>query len=136
MNYFIFESYGNYHVVDEKTAHNYLRNPSGAQKAALTYLGAIPASLYDLMIKTVVKEKKEKFGGIGQGEENDDLIIESRLYTDARIAEETQKLVDVADKKILPRKYDYLVGNIASADSSFNQPADNLADAIKKLQRR
>lgn len=133
MNLFIFSTPSGIDIVDEKAAHNYIRTPSGAQKAGLKYLGAIPAIERTNLLKEVQKKKMEKFGAIGQGEANDQKIIDSRAFTENLIEEGMKELIEKADPSIKPRNFDYMYGNIGNLEGSGY--ANSLAEAKRNLIR-
>lgn len=116
MYLYLFEIFGKVELVDEKTAHNYLRHPTKSQQANLKYLGAIPESERTKIIREVSKEKFDKFGGIGMGEENDTIIIESRKWAEGRIEERMLQLVANADNKLQVANWDVLQGSMAQQD--------------------
>ena len=116
MYLYLFEIFSKVEMVDEKTAHNYLRHPSKSQQANLKYLGAILESERTKIIREVSKEKFDKFGGIGMGEENDSLIIESRKWAEERIEERMVELVAKADNKLQVANWDVLQGNMMQQD--------------------
>jgi hypothetical protein len=120
--------------VDEKTAHMYIKHPSGAQRANLTYLGAILKSEETKLRQEVLAAKKEKFGAIGQGEENDNLIIQSREFTESLIKSGMEKLLETADKTIKPANFDFLYGNINNLENAGH--AGSLAEAKQRLITR
>lgn len=129
MYLYVFEIYGRTEYVDEVTAHNYLRHPSGAQKAQLKYLGAIKASDRTSVIKEATEETKKKFGAIGAGQEHDSIILESRAFIETFIDEKMSPILEGADRKIIPRTLDYIM-NRGGAESHVS----SLAEAKQKLQ--
>lgn len=116
MYLYLFEINGKVEMVDEKTAHNYLRHPSKSQQANLKYLGAIPEAKRTQILKEVASDKFKKYGGIGMGEENDSLIIESRKFADELIEEKMLELIKEADKTIQVSNWDVLQGNMMQQD--------------------
>ncbi len=129
---YLFENNGKVEIVNERTAHTYLRNPSGSQRANLKYVGAILEAERTNLVKEVSKAKREKFGSIGMGEENDEMIIESRAFADEMMEAKMQEIISRADKAIMPGNWDYMYGNINSPDS-FKNANGGLKEAMKKL---
>lgn len=120
-------------MVDERTAHTYIRNPTGVQRANLTYIGVILEKDRVNAIRDVSKAKKDKFGALGMGEENDSIIIESRAYADELLEEKMSELVKHADITIMPGNWDYMFGNINNADSFINANG-GLKEAVRMLK--
>lgn len=133
MYLYLFEIYGKIEAVDEKTAHNFLRNPSGGRQPVMKYLGAIQEIKRSQIIKDITKEKHIKFGAIGIGEENDALIIESRIFTEHLITEKMNELVKEADIKIQPRTLDYMLMVGTNADGA--QGVSSMKEAVQRLQQ-
>lgn len=131
MYLYLFKTPTGIEAVNEKTAHTYLRHPSGAQKASLAYIGAILASDKDKLSKDIILAKKEKFGNIGQGEENDTILIESRNFTEKMLLDGMEDLIKNADKTIKPGNFDFLYGNINNLDNAGY--AGSLAEAKQRL---
>jgi hypothetical protein len=128
MYLYVFEIYGRTEYVDEVTAHNYLRNPSGAQRAQLKYMGAIKVSDRDGVIKEATLEMKNKFGVIGAGQENDTKILEARAFVDSFVEEKMKPILENIDRKIMPRTLDYIMSR-GGAEAHVS----SLAEAKQKL---
>lgn len=129
MYLYLFEIYGKVEFVNEKTAHNYLRHPSGAQKATLTYLGAIKESDRANILKEINKEALEKFGRVGSSEYDDAKILSSRAFTEERLAERMKEIVP--DKSIMPRHLDYIA---SSGMGGQTKDVTSLKEAIQSLR--
>lgn len=129
MYLYLFEIYGKTEFVDEKTAHNYLRHPSGAQKATLKYLGAIRESDRAALIKEVNKEAFDKFGKVGSSEHDDEKILISRQFTEEKLTEKMKNLIP--DRSIMPRHLDYIA---SSGVGGATKDVSSLKEAIQALR--
>jgi hypothetical protein len=129
MYLYLFEVNGKTEFVDEKTAHNYLRHPTGSQRAILRYLGAVKETDRALIISEVKKACFDKFGKVGSSENDDDKILESRRFTEQMLVEKTKTLTP--DKSIMPRHLDYTVTNGVSGQS---KEVSSLKEAIQALR--
>lgn len=129
MYLYLFEVNGKIEFVDEKTAHNYLRHPTGSQKIILKYLGVVKEQERSLMLNEVKKEAFEKFGKIGQSESEDERILESRRFTEERLAEKMKSLTP--DRSIMPRHLDYTVTNGLGGQT---KEVSSLKEAIQSLR--
>lgn len=129
MYLYLFEVNGKIEFVDEKTAHNYLRHPTGSQRAILKYLGVIKEQERTLMLSEIKKEVFEKFGKIGQSESDDARILESRQFTEERFAEKMKDLKP--DRSVMPRHLDYTVTNGISGQT---KDVSSLKEAIQALR--
>ena len=129
MYLYLFEIYGKIEFVDEKTAHNYLRHPTGSQKIILKYLGVIKEEERSSMLREIKKEVFEKFGKIGQGEHEDLRILESRRFTEERLAEKMATIVP--DRSIMPRSLDYIA---SSGVGGQTKDVSSLKEAIQSLR--
>lgn len=124
MKIYIFKgnrSKNDYVAMNERDAHNYLRNRSNWERQDLVYKGAVEEGLIIKKNNEIYRKVREKYGVINILD--DDMVEESRRFADELLGGELLKIYQKADKKIIPRNFDILGedGNINLNTKVFGQ---------------
>lgn len=110
-----------YVAMNERDAHNYLRNRSNWERQDLVYKGAIDEALVIKKNNEIYRKVREKYGVLNILD--DEIVMESRQYADELLGDELEKIYQKADKKKIPRNFDILGedGNINTNTGVFGR---------------